>query len=359
MSRETVNWLVAPRAGRSWSKCALFRFPSLWNILTLAAARRCTHNCRPRPENPAAPARPLYQDVANCHRQKNWNTRLTDLAPPADAASPQKFTPAMRSKPFLMSGEAKPEITSPSFFDVCIPHQPGLRLAEFDIESETMWCGRSSKVSLRRHCERQQKKFHQNHRHRRPTTTAQGAVCLRLGERSPESARSPHLRFGPEKRIQSTYLIRKANFVAVHQFGFLRRYDVLAHEAEEGNDRFLLNAPITGGGPGEHGCPGWSGRSSAKAETLQASTLMPGRRRRSGRAYQYDYARPVSLRHQRRAARRPETIRAYQRESIRKLWQAGEAIVKKRNFEHVSGRGCDPSPPHPRAREAETGWRML
>ncbi len=49
-----------------------------------------------------------------------------------------------------------------------------------------------------------------------------------------------HLRFGP-RPIQSSYLIEKANLVAVHQFGFLQMYDVLA-AAEEGAV-FLLNAP--------------------------------------------------------------------------------------------------------------------
>jgi pyruvate-ferredoxin/flavodoxin oxidoreductase len=49
-----------------------------------------------------------------------------------------------------------------------------------------------------------------------------------------------HLRFGPQP-IRSPYLISKANFVAVHQFGFLQLYDVL-EPAEEGAV-FLLNAP--------------------------------------------------------------------------------------------------------------------
>ena len=35
-----------------------------------------------------------------------------------------------------------------------------------------------------------------------------------------------HLRFGP-RPIHSPYLISRANFVAVHQFGLLRRYPVL------------------------------------------------------------------------------------------------------------------------------------
>ncbi|CAN5814947.1 pyruvate:ferredoxin (flavodoxin) oxidoreductase [soil metagenome] len=51
-----------------------------------------------------------------------------------------------------------------------------------------------------------------------------------------------HLRFGP-RPIQSTYLISRANFVAVHQFGFLQLYNVL-ESAEEGAV-FLLNAAYT------------------------------------------------------------------------------------------------------------------
>ncbi|GAB4443311.1 MAG: pyruvate:ferredoxin (flavodoxin) oxidoreductase [Anaerolineae bacterium] len=54
-----------------------------------------------------------------------------------------------------------------------------------------------------------------------------------------------HLRFGP-RPIHSTYLIQQANFVAVHQFGFLERYDVLGNAAPGAT--FLLNAPY---GPDE------------------------------------------------------------------------------------------------------------
>jgi len=50
-----------------------------------------------------------------------------------------------------------------------------------------------------------------------------------------------HLRFGP-RTIRSTYLIRKANFVACHQWVFLDRYDVLGY-AQPGAT-FLLNAPF-------------------------------------------------------------------------------------------------------------------
>jgi pyruvate-ferredoxin/flavodoxin oxidoreductase len=51
-----------------------------------------------------------------------------------------------------------------------------------------------------------------------------------------------HLRFGP-RPIQSTYLIQRANFVAVHQFNFLERYDVL--DVAESGATFLLNSPYS------------------------------------------------------------------------------------------------------------------
>jgi pyruvate-ferredoxin/flavodoxin oxidoreductase len=49
-----------------------------------------------------------------------------------------------------------------------------------------------------------------------------------------------HLRFGP-RPIRSTYLIRSANFVACHQFGFLEKRNVL--ELLRPGGVFLLNAP--------------------------------------------------------------------------------------------------------------------
>lgn len=49
-----------------------------------------------------------------------------------------------------------------------------------------------------------------------------------------------HLRFGPDP-IQSAYLINRANFIAVHQFDFVNRYDVLA--AAMDGCTLLINSP--------------------------------------------------------------------------------------------------------------------
>ena len=49
-----------------------------------------------------------------------------------------------------------------------------------------------------------------------------------------------HLRFGSEP-IKSTYLVQRANFIAVHQFNFLERYQIL--DAAEEGATLLLNSP--------------------------------------------------------------------------------------------------------------------
>ncbi|HZM91674.1 MAG TPA: pyruvate:ferredoxin (flavodoxin) oxidoreductase [Blastocatellia bacterium] len=51
-----------------------------------------------------------------------------------------------------------------------------------------------------------------------------------------------HLRFG-RRPIKSTYLIERASFVAVHQFSFLERYDVLG--VAQPGATFLLNSPYS------------------------------------------------------------------------------------------------------------------
>jgi len=53
-----------------------------------------------------------------------------------------------------------------------------------------------------------------------------------------------HLRFGP-RPIKSTYLIERANFVAVHQFNFVERYDVLETAAQGAT--LLINSPYPAG----------------------------------------------------------------------------------------------------------------
>ena len=58
-----------------------------------------------------------------------------------------------------------------------------------------------------------------------------------------------HLRFG-NRPIHSTYLIERANFLAVHQFNFLASYDVLQAAVEGAT--LLLNSPYRAEDVWEH-----------------------------------------------------------------------------------------------------------
>ncbi len=51
-----------------------------------------------------------------------------------------------------------------------------------------------------------------------------------------------HLRFG-KKPIKSTYLIKKANFIGIHQFNFIEKFDILNNILEGGT--ILLNSPYS------------------------------------------------------------------------------------------------------------------
>jgi pyruvate-ferredoxin/flavodoxin oxidoreductase len=51
-----------------------------------------------------------------------------------------------------------------------------------------------------------------------------------------------HLRFGPNP-IQSTYLIEEADFIAVHQFNFIQKFNFVKNLKKGGT--FLLNSPFT------------------------------------------------------------------------------------------------------------------
>ena len=58
-----------------------------------------------------------------------------------------------------------------------------------------------------------------------------------------------HLRFGPNE-INSPYLIEKANFIGIHQFGFIGQYPVLATAAE--NATVLINCAFAGNEAWQH-----------------------------------------------------------------------------------------------------------
>ena len=129
-----------------------------------------------------------------------------------------------------------------------------------------------------------------------------------------------HLRFGP-RPIRSAYLIRRAGFVACHQFEFLDRYDVL-ETARAGRDVPAQRAvrPRGGLGPAPARGPGADRREAApvlRRSTPTASRARPGLRAGSTRSCRPASSRSPACcparrrsRRSRRRSRRPTGRRA-------------------------------------------------
>ena len=151
-----------------------------------------------------------------------------------------------------------------------------------------------------------------------------------------------HLRFGPGP-IRSSYLVKRASFVGVHQFQFLERMDVLDLAAP--GAVVLLNAPYAARrGLGAPAARGAADGSREGAAAVRHRRLPRGAGGGHGRAHQHHHA-GLLLRHLRRAARarrRSPQIK----QAIEKTYGKKGAEVVRRNFAAVD---AAPGQPLPRA----------
>ncbi|MBI3373093.1 MAG: pyruvate:ferredoxin (flavodoxin) oxidoreductase [Betaproteobacteria bacterium] len=195
-----------------------------------------------RTKEPGAVGEPLYQDIV---------TALAEAWPPELAAprviggryglSSKEYTPAMAKAALdeLVKREPKRHFTVGIVDDVT---RLSLPVDEsFDTEPEALTCAVFYGLGAD------------------GTVGATKNTVKIIGENTPLHAQGyfvydskksgaitvSHLRFGP-KPIESSYLIRRADFVACHQFEFMEKLDVLA--LARPGATFLLNSPY---GPDE------------------------------------------------------------------------------------------------------------
>jgi pyruvate-ferredoxin/flavodoxin oxidoreductase len=194
-----------------------------------------------RTKEPGAIGEPLYQDIVTALEE----TYAQGQSPFAErprviggryGLSSKEFTPAMVKGLFdeMAKPQPKNHFTVGINDDVThtsIDYDPG-----FDIEPEDMvrgmfWgLGADGTVGANKNSIKIIGEETPNH--------AQGYFVY---DSKKSGARTiSHLRFGPQP-IQNTSLIRKANFIAVHQFVFMEQYDVLETAAQGAT--FLLNSP--------------------------------------------------------------------------------------------------------------------
>ncbi|MCO6453591.1 MAG: pyruvate:ferredoxin (flavodoxin) oxidoreductase [Caldilineales bacterium] len=238
---ETVEYLLKQGEKVGVVKVRLYRPFAVEQFLAALPATTRVIATLDRTKEPGAAGEPLYQDVVTA-LMEGWQDAKSEVAMPRVIGgryglSSKEFTPAMIKGVFDEMSNARPK----NHFTVGIVDDVSHTSLEwdpdFDIESKdtvrAMFWGLGSDG----------------------TVGANKNSIKIIGEETPNYAQGyfvydskksgartvSHLRFGP-RPIKSTYLISRANFVAVHQFGFLERYDVLA-EAEPGAI-FLLNAPF-------------------------------------------------------------------------------------------------------------------
>ena len=243
---ETVNFLQATGEKVGVVKVRLYRPFSIAHFLQILPPTVRTIAVLDRTKEPGATGEPLYQDVVTAISE-GVNTGLAPFQRPPRVIggryglSSKEFTPAMVKGVFdeMAKEQPKHHFTVGIIDDVSytsIDYDPHFSIEADNVTRAVFYgLGADGTVSANKNSIKiigEETAYH-----------AQGYFVY---DSKKAGARTiSHLRFGPQP-IKAPYLIQKANFVAVHQFGFLERYRVL-DIAEEGAT-FLLNAPY---GPDE------------------------------------------------------------------------------------------------------------
>ena len=237
-AEETIAHLVAHGEKVGMVKVHLFRPFSVQHFLDALPTSVKALAVLDRTKEPGGVGEPLYQDVVTALAEATNHDRRTfpRVIGGRYGLSSKEFTPAMVKAVFdeLAKPAPKNHFTIGIYDDVThtsLDFDPSFDIEAPDVVRAIFWgLGSDGTVGANKNSIKIIGEETPNY--------AQGYFVY---DSKKAGARTiSHLRFGP-RPIHSTYLISRANFVAVHQFGFLQLYDVLA-PAEEGAT-VLLNAP--------------------------------------------------------------------------------------------------------------------
>lgn len=244
---ETVNALNARGEKVGLVKVRLYRPFSAEHFVAALPPTVRMIAALDRTKEPGAIGEPLYQDVVTALAER-WESEpgRQTTAPPRAAPrviggryglSSKEFTPAMVKAIFdeMAKPQPKNHFTVGIHDDVTfssLDYDPTFDIEPEDTVRAVFWgLGADGTVGANKNSIKIIGEETDNY--------AQGYFVY---DSKKSGARTiSHLRFGP-RPIHAPYLISKANFVAVHQFGFLDRYDVLANAAPGAT--VLLNSPF-------------------------------------------------------------------------------------------------------------------
>jgi pyruvate-ferredoxin/flavodoxin oxidoreductase len=223
-AEETVETLCKQGEKIGLLKVRLYRPFSISHFIESLPASVKAIAVLDRTKEPGSTGEPLYQDVVTALSEAQKNVRVIGGR---YGLSSKEFTPAMVKAVFdeLKKPEPKNHFSIGINDDVTftsIPFDQSFSTEPDDQVRALFWgLGADGTVSANKN-----------------------SIKI-IGEETPNYAQGyfvydskksgamtvSHLRFGP-RPIQSTYLIQRANFIAVHQFSFFGQYDVLAAAVE-------------------------------------------------------------------------------------------------------------------------------
>jgi pyruvate-ferredoxin/flavodoxin oxidoreductase len=235
-AEETVEALCARGEKVGLLKVRLYRPFSISHFMSALPVTTKAIAVLDRTKEPGSTGEPLYQDVVAAIAETHVFAQGLRLIGGRYGLSSKEFTPAMVKGVFdeLNKPEPKNHFSIGINDDVTftsIPFDPSFSTEPDDQVRAVFWgLGADGTVSANKN-----------------------SIKI-IGEETPNYAQGyfvydskkagamtvSHLRFGP-RPIKSTYLIQRANFIAVHQFSFFSQYDVLEAAIEGGT--LLINSP--------------------------------------------------------------------------------------------------------------------
>jgi pyruvate-ferredoxin/flavodoxin oxidoreductase len=243
-AHETVDWLVSQGEKVGLVKVRLYRPFSLKDFAAALPPSVRAIAALDRTKEPGALGEPLYLDVVAAINEArsaglSYPSHVPAIVGGRYGLSSKEFTPAMVKAVFDELAESRPKThftvgITDDVTHLSLPVDP-----EFDTDSTRkdvvrgvfFGLGSDGTVGANKNSIKIIGEETDNY--------AQGYFVY--DSKKAGAVTISHLRFGP-RPIQSSYLIKRASFVACHQYEFMDRYDVLEY-AEKGAV-FLLNAPF-------------------------------------------------------------------------------------------------------------------
>ncbi len=238
---EYIEWAVAKGEKVGMLKVHLFRPFDMKGFLAAIPKTVKAVAVLDRTKESGSAGEPLYQDALTAVMEaRNEGTSPFAVDPKIVGGrfglSSKEFTPAMVKAVYENLGAAKPKNHFTIGINDDVTHTSLAYDAEFDIEPANVvramfyGLGADGTVGANKNSIKIIGEETDNY--------AQGYFVY--DSKKSGAITISHLRFGP-KPIRSEYLIRRANFIGCHQFGFLEKYDVL--DTAAAGAVFLLNSP--------------------------------------------------------------------------------------------------------------------